>query len=183
LEDLSFELLDYGEVVSVLGKVSGVLAIGFGDLGGGGTDGMDRSRTGVNREKEGDTGTGEVIGVGHHDGEMAVGSATAGGMDGTSIGVELLLEELDGRVVWLTRNGGEKWMGERERRRRRLGREAHRDENVWRRREVKELTRDWSILRKKGRQRRRGAVLVATEAVKRTFYVVLLKEGECRCER
>jgi hypothetical protein len=134
LENLSFELLDYREVVSVLIEVTFILAIGFGDLGGGGSNGMDGSHAGVDRKDKGDASASEVVGISHYDGQMTVCTTTLGGVNCASVGVKLLLEELDGWVAGIIRNGGERsrmWKGER--RHRRHGREAHLGEGVLKR--------------------------------------------------
>ena len=100
------------------------LSVGFGNLWPGRIDGQDGGIARMDRGNEGDLGAFEVGSRRHDDSKVAVGSAATGGIDGFSVGVKLLGQQLEGAVGGLGKDGGEKRMRKSERRRR-GGRKAH----------------------------------------------------------
>lgn len=61
----------------------------------------------VYRKKECDASSSQVGGFVHEDAKMSVGAASSRGVDMSGIGVELLLEEAQGRVGGFTNDGSE----------------------------------------------------------------------------
>ena len=113
-EDLFLQSLGHGGVKGELGEIGSELAVRFGDLRGSCVGCVDGRVAGMDGNGEGLAGAVDVSSSWHDDGEMAVGATSARGVDGASVGIELLLEELEGGVRGLARDMGEVRVWERE---------------------------------------------------------------------
>jgi hypothetical protein len=104
-EELLFQLgLDVVEkpvfVDMLIEKVNG-----FGNLEASGGSVMHGCIARVDREKESNTGMGQVVCFGHEGAKMTIGAASSGGVDLSGIGIELLLQEAQSSVGGLTNDG------------------------------------------------------------------------------
>jgi hypothetical protein len=103
-------------VEGLVSKGGGVLAVHLGDLHDGGVGSMDGGGTGIDGHIEGLANSCEVGSGGHEDGKVAMGTTSSGGVDGASVGVKLMLEELQGGMGRFSGDNGKAWvLGEGER--------------------------------------------------------------------
>ena len=90
-DDLLAKGFDNGQIAGVLGKVCEELAIRLGNLMSRWVGWKNGLFAGMDGRNEGYLGSGEVGGRRHDYGQVAIGSASMGGMDRFCVGVELLM--------------------------------------------------------------------------------------------
>jgi hypothetical protein len=108
------------------------LAVRFRDGELASTNSMDWSSAGVYRGKEGHPCTDEVVGWFHNDSQMSVGSPAAGRVDGSSILIQLLAEDLNADLVRLHIHLGENGNREGEHEGASSGAHVERVRQLWR---------------------------------------------------
>jgi hypothetical protein len=103
-QNLLFDFLYDDAEETVFGEIAFQATLGFSDLGCGCCGDVNRGVAGVDGDIESQTSAHEVVGRWHHKREMAV-AAAAGRVDGAGIGMELLLKDLNARVVGRSEDG------------------------------------------------------------------------------